>query len=109
MSLLNAEQMSELRALLDRRLLEHNADCTSGPNFLNTIAAGYVDKLKSGSNQAMTTAIQRVLAEHWWNLARAGVIALVGDEMSGFSSAWITDFGRHVLASSEPSPHDEFG
>src|SRR5882724_2963823 len=109
MSLLNAAQMSELRALLDRGLLDHKADCTSAPNFLNTIAAGFVDRLKSGSNPAMTTAIQRVLAEHWWNLARAGVIALVGDELSGFSSAWITDFGRRVLASNEPSPHDESG
>ena len=109
MSPLNPEQMSELRALLDRRLLEHKSDCTSGPNFLNSIAHEFVNRLNSGSGQGMMTATQRVLAEHWWNLARAGVIALVGDEMSGFSSAWITDFGRQVLASSEPSPHDESG
>jgi hypothetical protein len=104
---LTLEQAAKLRTLLDRRIVAHPHPCTNGANLLYEITAGFARDIDCERDLGMQYEIQAVLAEHWWDLARAGIIALVGSDASGFSSAWFTASGRRVLSVQEPSPHDE--
>jgi hypothetical protein len=50
--------------------------------------------------------------EHWWNLARVGVVALPGDSMDPAAIGWkpcrllVTERGKKLLERGEQSPHD---
>lgn len=53
-----------------------------------------------------------VAIDYWWDLARAGVIALLGGESntSNYPTFVVTPFGRRVLSGDhEVSPHDRHG
>lgn len=97
----NAEKS---RRVIDKMLRDPRRDDVSASQFLmaaHDIARG------EGFGFEWAAAV-----EYWWDLARAGAIALVGGE-TNFAGRYmfvVTDFGRKVLAgSAEVSPHDRKG
>ena len=89
-----------LLRLLDEMLLRTTA---LGPH-------GFFDELSAMSRQRNIKWDPKAVLEHWWWLARLGVIALPGQladsNNTGIPHFLLTERGRKLLERGEVSPHD---
>ncbi len=92
------------RRLIDRLLSDPRQDAITPTAFM-----------RSAHNHASSERWffqWNVAIEHWWDLARSGVVAILGGEsnITNYPTFTVTAFGRRVLAGDrEISPHDRQG